>query len=233
MSDEEIHAPGWSAIDMAVGRIYPGQTPHQFASKTPYELDARSPLPAITVWENRLPPSWHYVTYGLTELFDKTSNVPDVSGFGFELVMRVPKAEGEEMPPIWPLRLLQTLGHYVLDQRQGFDSGHLIGLESPLTTAEGAPGDPPAPETKLDSILAIPDPLLGKIDTPHGAVLFLQLVGLHADERKAFESMDLEQKVGAMADLDPAGLTDPARESWLEHEEKVKVLRRYQFKIGM
>ena len=76
-------APGWAAIDDALARLYPDQVPHQFASQRAYEPDAESPLPAIAVYEARRPDHWHFVTYGLSELFDKSSADPEVSGFGF------------------------------------------------------------------------------------------------------------------------------------------------------
>ena len=48
---------------------------------------------------------WHLVTYGLTELFAKESDEPEISGFGYELTMRVPRT-GEDGPPDWPFELL-------------------------------------------------------------------------------------------------------------------------------
>ena len=86
-------APGWAAIDAALGRLYPRQVPHQFASQTAYELDTPSPLPAIAVYEAVRPEHWHYVTYGLSELFEQTSRDAAVSGFGFELTMRLAAPE--------------------------------------------------------------------------------------------------------------------------------------------
>ena len=120
---EEVEAPGWDAIDRWVGGKLPSTSaPHQFTSRTPYELDKPSPLPAITVWQTREPPGWLYVTYGLSELFEKSSNDPHVSGFGFELTLRIPRGD-EDTPPRWPLRLLHALGHHVLAHGKGFDSG--------------------------------------------------------------------------------------------------------------
>lgn len=80
MNDESTppDAPGWEAIDRAVGMRYPAQVPHQFASSRPYELDGRAPLPAVTVWSSGAPSSWHYVSYGLSELFEKTSPDPSL-----------------------------------------------------------------------------------------------------------------------------------------------------------
>ena len=61
-------APGWDAIDRTLTSRYPSQVPHQFTSQVAYDLDKQSPLPAVCVWEAGSPKSWHYVTYGLTDL---------------------------------------------------------------------------------------------------------------------------------------------------------------------
>ncbi len=90
---------------------------------------------------------------------------PDVSGFGFELTLRVPRADGEERPPAWGVRLIQALGRYVLLSGEGFDSGHRADLGGPLV---------PGVATELRGIACVPDPALGKIATPFGTLLFLR-----------------------------------------------------------
>lgn len=228
MSEEtasgDVAAPGWAAIDAACQRLYARQVPHQYTSRTAYELDSPSPLPAISVWEGRRPDHWHYVTYGLTELFEKTSPDPDISGFGFELTLRVPRREGEDAPPAWPLRTLQALGSYVLRAREGFDTGHRADLGGPL-----APGT----DTALTALVFVPDPLLGKVAGPFGSLLFLQVIGVTSDELAALERLDHEGVVHLFAELDFHGLTDLSRSSWFESPQKAPVLRRYQLGIRL
>ena len=215
-------APGWAAIDDALARLYPRQVPHQFASKTAYEVDTANPLPAIAVYEGVRPTHWHYVTYGLSELFEKSSADPDVSGFGFELTMRVPRGADEEQPPTWPLRALQGLGRYVLANGRGFDTGHCAELGGSI-----APGI----ESRLTCMAFVPDPLLRKISTPFGSLLFLQVVGLTPDELAAMQRLDHEGVVHLLGELDLHGLTDPARGSYFEDEKKSPILRRYQLGV--
>ncbi|MDI9654077.1 suppressor of fused domain protein, partial [Burkholderia cenocepacia] len=55
-----------------------------------WRLGGPDPLDGISVWRRAAPvPHWHFVTYGLSELYAKESDDPAVSGFGFELTMRV------------------------------------------------------------------------------------------------------------------------------------------------
>jgi len=196
-----VQAPGWAAIDRAVGLLHPGQVPHQFTSESAYDLAGRAPLPAITVWEGRGPDHWLYVTYGLTELFDKSSPRADVSGFGFELTLRLRRDAEEARPPEWPLRLLQGVGHFVLSGHP-LDSGHCIDLGGPLT---------PDGDTALTGLIVVPDPALGKMNTPHGTVLFLAAFGLTADELRAVFEWELRRKVGLVHEVAPALIIDPAR----------------------
>jgi hypothetical protein len=218
----EQDAPGWAAIDAALARLYPRQVPHQFASKTAYDIETMSPLPAIAVYEGVKPAHWHCVTYGLSELFEKSSGDPGVSGYGFELTMRVPRADGEETPPAWPLRALQGLGRYVLASGRGFDTGHCADLGGSI-----APGI----ESALTCMAFVPDPLLRKIDTVFGSVLFLQVIGLTPDELAAMQRLDHAGVVHLLGELDFHGITDPLRGSYFADERRAPILRRYQLGV--
>lgn len=220
-----VHAPGWAAIDRAIGMLYPGQTPHQFTSKTGYDLDSPHPLPAIGVYEAEGPAHWHYVTYGLTELFEKTSPDAERSGFGFELTFRLPR-EQETTPPTWPLQLLQGVGHYVLSGHGALDSGHVIDLGGPLL-----PGGDEAPRTKLEGVMCVPDPRLGKQETVHGSVLFLLLFGLTREELEAMQGWELHRKVGLVQEVEPLGITRPQRSAFADDPRHGAAFRRHALQI--
>lgn len=217
-------APGWDAIDRALGELYPAQVPHQFTSKTPFQLDQPSPLPAITVWESDAPASWHLVTYGLSELFDKVSDDPRLSGFGYEFTLKIPRSPGEQRPPAWALRMLQALGRHVLLTRADYDSGSLLRLGPEMT---------PGLACELRGVACVPDPQLGKLDTPHGSLLFLRLVGLTQGELEALEPLGPSERVGVLAELDAQALTDPTRADWSLHPEKAKILLRCRLGIRL
>lgn len=235
MSDDQhepIEAPGWDAIDRWVGNHFGGQVPHQFTSQTAYDLDSPSPLPAITVWQTKAPDGWLYVTYGLSELFDKSSDDLSLSGFGFELTVRLPMAPGQNggsKPPLWPLRLLQGLGRHVLTTRTGFDSGHSLELGGPIV-----PPSSDGPEhTELTGLICLPDPLLGKIETVHGSLLFLRLFGVTAEELAILGQLELGSLVACVAELSPMAITDAGRRSFTEDPERGKVLTRYKLGIEL
>lgn len=216
-----VAAPGWAAIDSALGRVHRPQLPHQYTSESAYDLERQSPLPAISVYEGEAPAHWHFVTYGLTELFEKSSPRPDISGFGFEVTLRLPREEPQ--PPAWALQLLQGVAHYVFSGHGELDSGHLIDLGGRLV--------PDAPACCLEGLLCLPDATLSKIQTPHGSVLFLTLLGLARSELEAMQSWDLERKVGLAREIAALGITEPSRVPWLEDRRTAPVFRRYALNV--
>lgn len=224
-----VHAPGWAALDRALSRLYPGQTPHQFASQRAYDLQGRSPLPAVVAYEARGPEHWHLVGYGLSELFDKSSPDPEHSGHGFELSLRLPRRADDERPPGWAVQLIQALGHYVLSGHGQLDTGHIIDLGGPLVPP--ALDEPDAPPCTLEGVVCVPDPELGKLDTVHGAVLLLQLFGLTRDELRPMEEWTLERKVGLVLEAEPLAITDPRRGSMRDDPRRATLYRRYELGI--
>jgi suppressor of fused-like protein len=47
------------------------------------------------------------VTYGLSELYVKETDDPEISGFGYKMTLRIPRDELEDRPPDWAFVLLE------------------------------------------------------------------------------------------------------------------------------
>src|SRR4051794_9435935 len=103
---QDDNAPGWDAIEavMAERLAVDGEPLHWSTGVLPGEAGVYG----ISAY--RLPRLWFFVTFGLTELYEKESEDPAVSGWGFELTMRTPRLEGDQQPPQWPMTLLARLG---------------------------------------------------------------------------------------------------------------------------
>src|SRR5437868_6371298 len=134
MSDEDDREPsalGWGAINAALAPIYgEGEPPYHYGPVLPAMLGGKDPLQGISIYDHPLPvPHWHFVTYGFSELYEKESDDPEVSGFGFELTFRL--ARQEETPPGWVLNFLQNLGRYVFQTGNAFDIGHYLDCQGP------------------------------------------------------------------------------------------------------
>ncbi|MEU4426528.1 suppressor of fused domain protein [Actinoplanes sp. NPDC024001] len=144
-------APGRDAIDAALARLYPGAVPQRvsFSTSAPGSiLHGCAAYPADG--------HWHFVTYGLSELYDKSEDDdPDWSGWGFELTLRIARG-AEPEPPGWPFALLHRAATLVNSQGALLEDGDRIDVDPPLVVSR--------------------DPQLGQIDTPNGRVVFLLAV---------------------------------------------------------
>lgn len=91
-------APGWDAITECFEKRYPDQKiPAHFGCYASYKPDEMGPLDGISVYNGG--DYFHFVTYGLSELYEKQNGNPERSGYGFELTLKL-KKEGLENPAL-------------------------------------------------------------------------------------------------------------------------------------
>ncbi len=217
MSENEFPSPGWEAIDTALQSLYGDQQPHHYGTILPWGLGGNDPLRGISVYERQTPfPHWHFITYGLTELYEKESDDANLSGYGFELTFRLKKGS-ETAPPTWALSLLQNIARYVFQTGNAFKVGHYLNCNGPIALTE---------KTKLGALLFTDDPELGNIDSPHGAARFIQMTGITEDEEDAIKCWNSEG-VSRLLNQQLALLqTDLARPSILEKPETRQYIER-------
>ncbi|MBX9622454.1 MAG: suppressor of fused domain protein [Gemmataceae bacterium] len=199
-------APGWHAIDAACDRLYPDQPEPLHMAPALSPVFGGGLIYGISAYRAADPaPHWHLVTYGFSELHAKESDDPAVSGWGFELTFRLARGDEAE-PPGWAFNFLTNLGAYVGRSGNPFGPGHHMDLNGPI--ALGSP-------TLIRGIVFAPDPDLGAIDTPNGAVEFLQVVGVTLDELAACEDWVTAEVVGVIRAANPKLVTDLGRRSVL------------------
>lgn len=196
-------APGWDAIDGALSRVYPGVTPVHYGTVLKWSLGGPDPLDGISVYPAA--GHWHFVSYGMSELYGKESDLAEESGWGFEFTLRLTRGEGDEAPPTWPLNFLQNLARYVFSSGNRFGPGHHLDLNGPISLD--------ARDTAIRAVAFAEDPQLGTIDTPHGRLRFLQVVGLTREEYDAAQRWDAGRLLAAMEPRLPLLVTDLARSS--------------------
>lgn len=209
--NDEVEPVGWDAIDHELGRLYGDRAAKRFGPILPMMLGGRDPLQGISVYKNLSPePHYHFVTYGFSELYAKETNDPEVSGFGFELTFRLAcSAEDPDEPPMWPLNLLQNIARYVFKTGNAFDEWHHMTLNGPIAIGQ---------ETDITAIMLVLDPELREIDTPHGHVKFLQVVGLSGDEYGLVQKGYFDQVASRVCSLAPLSITNIVRPSILRDE---------------
>lgn len=165
---------GWDAIDKELIKIYPDQEPKHFAPVLHYAIGGEDPLDGISVYESKKQADhFHYVTYGFSQLYyDEEQAGAEFSKYGFELTFRL-KKETEEDNLHWACNLLQNLAKYVFKSGKWFEAFHFIPANGPIRINY---------DTDITALAFVTDPELGKINTPHGEVSFLQMVGLTTSE---------------------------------------------------
>ena len=198
-------SPGWDAITRAAEQRYGDQEPRHWGTLIKWALGGPDPLDGVSCWEAG--DHWHYVSYGLSELYEKSSSVAEESGFGFELTFRLRRRQGQSAPPTWPATLMQDLARYVFRTGNVLRSGEHIDCHRAIGEDE---------EAAVRALAFTADPELGSIDTPHGRVRFVQMVGVTLDELDAIKSWRTEGVLGLLARDNPLLVTDPSRGSILE-----------------
>lgn len=184
---EEIlytQAPGWDAITACFEKRYPGQKhPAHFGAYASFKPGEAGPLDGISVYNGD--GYFHFVTYGLSELYEKQNGNPDRSGYGFELTLKLRK-EGLANPPLEVRHLCSLLqmiagvtvngGHQFLPgqflatgQKRGFDAAGKSAMAGFIT--------------KEDE--------LGTLTTPFGKVQLIQLVGVTEAEIERMKNKEL------------------------------------------
>lgn len=207
---EEVQSLGWDAIDAKLKERYGDTEPMHYGTMIPYMLGGPDPLDGISVYAQTEPvPHWHYVTYGFSELYEKEGDDPDISGYGFELTMRL-KREGEGEPPVWPMNMLQNLGRYVFGSGNVFAAGHYMNANGPIELES---------DTELQALFFMRDSELGEMDTPNGSVEFLQVVGITLDELDMMQSWRSSGFLPMMEEVLPQGITDMKRTSLLRNPD--------------
>lgn len=204
--DEEPCTAGWDAITEKLATLYGEQEPMHYGTILPFSLGGNDPLPGISVYRNRDEDGdwFHYVTYGFSGLYDKESEDPEWSGFGFEMTFRLLTYDIDKEPPTWPLNVLQNLARYVFQSGNIFQAGHSLPFNGPILL--GSP-------TKIRGGFFVSDDLLGNLETPNGRVEFLQLVGCTEDEILELKRWNAVGFEATMRQVNPRLLTDLDRDS--------------------
>lgn len=206
--NEEVKTDGWDAIEQAMSKLYGKQEPKHYGTLVPYMLGGPDPLDGISAYKAAQPfPHWHIVTFGFSELHDKESDDAELSGYGFELTLRLKREEAEEEPPAWALNLLQNMGRYVFKSGNIFRSGDYLDANGPICLGS---------DTKLTALAFIEDPELLAADTPNGRVQFVQMVGITGSELEAMQTWNTLDMLKSCEEYMPLYITDLTRDSFMQ-----------------
>lgn len=170
--EEDPETPGWDAITEAFEKLYPGQTnPKHYGTLVKWIFGGNDPLDGISIYDGG--DYWHFVTYGLSEIYEKETDDPETSGYGMEFTLKLKKAGlmNEEAEIRGICGILQTIA------RMTFNNGEVFLPMEYLYTGQTT-GMDVKQESKITGFITVPESKLPGIDTPNGKVLFVEFIGM-------------------------------------------------------
>jgi len=214
-------ADGWETITDALDLVHPGAALEHWGTTMRFIDGGPDPLDGVSAY---LVPNetggaaehWHYVSYGLSDLYGVGDGVAGRSGRGFEFTFRLRQAPEGDGAPIWPANLLQSAARYVVDTDRQIEPGHLIDLKGPLGGSA---------LTALRALLFVADPQLGDIRSGNGRVRFVQLAGITSAELDAARRWNTEGMAVLLQSRDPLFVTDLMRPDLLDEPAMVEAVR--------
>ncbi|MGF9821897.1 suppressor of fused domain protein [Brevibacillus agri] len=204
-SEQDDWAPGWDAIDEVFHQLYPAQEPAHYATnmvnRAMFGGDAY--LDGFSIYQS--PNGYkHILTYGMTELYtDEEAYGGEWSRWGYEMTIKLKKDSNEEC--MWAIDMLSNLARYTYTQKRFFEPNQFVagnGTSIHIGT-----------DSAITALLIVEDTEAKGIDTVHGRVEFLQLVGITQKELEALKDdpAQAETLIAAMKKDNPYLLTDMNR----------------------
>lgn len=181
----EVCAKGWDAIVHAFEQRYPNQLdPKHYGTIIKWRFGGNDPLDGISIYDGG--DYWHFVTFGLSELYEKESENTDYSGYGMEFTFKLKKDEYEDSEG--ELRcicgILQSIARITFEQGELFQpyeyvyTGQSQGIDSMM-------------KSNITGFITLPDQEVASMDTEYGRVDFVQFMGVTKEEITAVKNKEL------------------------------------------
>ena len=174
---------GWDAIVDHFKKIYPDQPnpKHYRPLISPKFTSFENPLFGTDIYDGG--DFWHFVTYGLSDVYDREEEKDEWSGFGLEMTLKLkktsemndPETEENELKNI--SGVLQDLGQYIFETNEVF-------LPNQYIYSQQTDGFDYEQKSKLTGFAIAMDEA-GTIETPNGKVEFLCIIGLTDKELRS------------------------------------------------
>ena len=184
---KENNMLGWDAITEECERKYKGQNPQHFGTLIKWNFGGNDPLDGISVYDGG--DYLHFVTYGLSELYEKESENKDISGYGMEFTFKLKKDnyENEEDEIKCICNILQSIA------RLTFTKGEIFKPYEFLYTGQ-TQGIDAKMKSNITGFITIPDTDFNPIDTPNGKLIFVEFIGVTNDELLAVKDKNIDVK---------------------------------------
>lgn len=201
---EEVQRAGWNAISEECGRVYPGKLLKHYGTLLKWQLGGKDPLDGIDLYDGG--DYWHFVSYGMSELYEKESEYPEISGFGMEFTFRLKKDnyENEKGELMCICGILQSLA------RLSYTQGEIFYPWEYVYTGQ-TQGIDVQTKSNITGFITVPDSKFRTLDTPNGKVQFVEFIG--ATDRELLAIQQGETTVEELFARLGSEVTDYNRES--------------------
>lgn len=201
----EGDAIGWHAIDEQLQKVYANKEPRHYAPVLSYRLGGTEHLDGVSIYDNSLQiDHFHLVSYGMSELYyneDACKN--SFSNWGFEFTFRCLPFKDDSGDPTWMNEVFNNLARYVFETGRWFEENQFIPANGPIRLNT---------ETEIVGFVFTQDTQLGKINTVHGELTFIQLVGITTAELKKLQenpkTSEVEKLIEKLKKDNPLLITD-------------------------
>lgn len=186
--NEKVNTQGWDAITNAFEKLYPEQNdPKHYGTLINWKFGGNEPLDGISIYDGG--EYWHFITYGLSELYDKESDNKNVSGYGMEFTFKLKKDnyENEEAEIKCICSILQAIA------RITFVNGEIFKPFEFLYTGQ-TQGIDTKMQSNITGFITIPDKEIQVISTPNGQIELVEFIGVTDSELKAIQSKEVTVK---------------------------------------
>lgn len=177
---EEVQAAGWDAIAKECERVYPGKLKEHYGTLLKWMLGGKDPLDGIDLYDGG--DYWHFVTYGMSELYEKESDDPEFSGYGMEFTFRLKKDnyEDEKGELMCICGILQSLA------RLTYIQGEIFYPWEYVYTGQ-TQGIDVRTKSNITGFITVPDSKLQTLDSQNGKVEFVEFIGVTDRELLAIQ----------------------------------------------
>ena len=183
----KIEANGWDASTEECERKYKEKNPKHYGTLISWNLGGNDPLDGISVYDGG--DYFHFVTYGLSELYEKESDNKDISGYGMEFTFKLKKDnyENEEAEIRCICHILQSIARITFTKNELFRpyeflyTGQMQGIDAKMNS-------------NITGFITVPDIDFNSINTANGKVEFVEFIGVTNDELVALKSKEIDAK---------------------------------------
>lgn len=186
--EAETISIGWNAIEKACEAVYPTQKNRKhYGTLIKWRLGGNEPLDGIDIYDGG--DFWHFVTYGLSELYEKECEDMEISGYGMEFTFKLKKSayQDEEAELRNVCGILQSIA------RITFTKGEVFQAYEYLYTGQ-TQGIDARKQSNITGFITIPDREIKSIKTPHGSLDFVEFIGATDAELTAIRNKELNVK---------------------------------------